>query len=518
MKIKKTTLVLLLSLIFSNVFSQGKDETIIQFNYTNKLAYSENFTGAIRMYKQMISFDPQNPVFYYKLGFAYLNTINKADSAVINLKKSNLLYSDKYRAEVSIWDIKFYLARAYRLNKNIDSSLMILEKLRQDSHNKQFIENINNELLITRQSIDNLFTIEDLDSVVNSIFSEHSPVYSAKNNILIFTSRKYNSNSQKLDDGQYDEDIYYSDWKNGAWSSPKLMKQFSTRNNEATMSIINQGDFLLIYKDEQNGSIFSSEFKNGKWTIPKMLPKPINSKFRETHASMTPDGKQIIFTSDRPGGYGGLDIWTSFLQDDGSWSKPVNLGDAINTPEDEESPNLSDDGDMLYFSSNGRKGYGGFDIFKSQRTDFNTWTIAQNLKYPINSVGDDIFFTQIANTEKAFYSSYRYGSKGNADIFIVYLDSAEAKIKTINYGYIFDKDKKPITSANIEIINHKTGELSIYKPSDSGKFIFITKAKITYTLKIILKNTIIYSETFSTSDTVPEKKYYKEIIIPDNNF
>ncbi|MEA3451700.1 MAG: tetratricopeptide repeat protein, partial [Bacteroidota bacterium] len=155
MNIKKIAIILFFTLLLSNVFSQENDETIIQFNYTNKLAYSENFTGAIRMYKQMISFNPQNPVFYYKLGFAYLNTINKADSAVINFKISNKLYTDKYRAEVSIWDIKFYLARAYRLNKNIDSSLMILENLRIDSHNKQFIENINNELIITRKSIDN---------------------------------------------------------------------------------------------------------------------------------------------------------------------------------------------------------------------------------------------------------------------------------------------------------------------------------------------------------------------------
>ncbi len=514
MKIKIVFFLNLFFILAIKIFSQVGDESQLQYNYTDKLAYTEDFSGAIKMYKQMIFFDSKNPVFYYKLGFAYLNTLDRADSAIINLKKARDLYTKKYRSELSIWDIRFYLARAYRLNKNIDSSLMILENLRDQSHNAQFIKNINNEIAVTQQSITNLFTVDDLDSVINSNYTEHSPVYSKKNNMLIFTSRKYHKNSQKYPDGQYDEDIYYSDWVNNSWSSPKLMKQFSTPHNEATASILDQGDYLLIYKDDGNGNIYSSELKNGKWTKPKKLPRPINSKFRETHASMTSDRKQIFFTSDRPGGMGGLDIWTSTRQANGKWSKPRNLGDAINTPRDEESPNISGDGQVLYFSSNGRKGFGGFDIFKSHRTEFNTWTIAKNLGYPINSVGDDIFFSQIANTDKAFYSSYRYGSKGNADIFIVYLDSTKKPAKTINYGFILDSLENPVDSIDIEIINNKTGIKAMAKPTLNGKFIFITESKTTYTLKILLKNKIIYVDSFTTSDTVPKISFYKKIIIP----
>lgn len=495
------------------LYSQSDDDTLL-YNYTDKLAYTEDFSGAIIMYNQMISFDIKNPVFYYKLGFAYLNTIDKADSAIYNLKKAKKLYTKNYRSEVSPFEIDFYLARAYRLNKDIDSSLMILENLRNESRNKQFITSINNELDITRESITNLFTIDDLDSVINSNYSEHSPVYSERNNILIFTSRKYNTNSQKFDDGQYDEDIYYSDWKNGTWSSPKLMTQFSTPNNEATASIQSQGDFLLLYKDDENGNIYSSEFAKGNWTQPIALPRPINSRYRETHASMTSDKKQIFFTSDRPGGYGGIDIWTSFLDKDGNWGKPINLGDAINTPLDEESPNISSDDQTLFFSSNGRQGYGGFDIFKSKRTEFNTWTIAQNLEYPINSVGDDIFFTQIANTDKAFYSSYRYGGKGNADIFVVYLDTNSIKKSTINYGFILDSLERPLEDINVEVINHQTAKKSISRPSASGKFIFITESKTTYTLKVLLKNEIVFVDSFTTSDTLADINFYKKIIIP----
>jgi hypothetical protein len=461
----------------------------------------------------MINFDPKNPVFYYKLGYSYLNTINKTDSAIINLKKAKKFYSDKYRAEVSKFDIEFYLARAYRIHKDIDSSIIILENLRKQTLDTNIINIINQEIDVTRKYVTNLFTIDDLDSVINSNYSEHSPLYSPKDNILMFTSRRYNKNSTKYPDGQYDEDIYYSKWKNNKWSKPKLMSVFDTPFNDATASIIPQNGIILLYKDDENGSIYISRREGNTWGAPKKMPRPINSRYRETHASMTNDGKQIFFTSNRPGGLGGLDIWTSRLQDDGKWSKPVNLGDAINTAKDEESPNISGDGKVLYFSSEGRGGFGGFDIFKSTRTQFNTWTIAKNLGYPINSVGDDIFFTPIANTDKAFYSSYRYGSKGNSDIFLVYLDSAGVKKKTINYGFVLDSTENPLDSVVIEIIDHSSGEMAIARPAENGKFIFITVADTTYTIKIFRKEKIVFVDNFTTSDTVPKLNFYKRIIL-----
>ena len=278
MNSKKTLLLIIfLSPIF--LFSQNNDgRSQIQYNVTTDLVYSEDFSGAIRMYKQMISFDPKNPVFYYKLGFAYLNTYEKQDSALIFLRKADKLYSSKYRADVSPSEIKFYLARSYRLNGKTDSSIIILENLRAEIYNEQFLINVNKELLKTRQQINYFFTINDLDSVINSSFTEHSPVYSNADNILFFTSRRQNPNSTKYDDGQYDEDIYFSEIVNGKWSSPKLMTIFSGPGNDATASIAVNGQNLLIYKDENNGSIFHSQFVLGRWTTPQKLPKPI--KFR----------------------------------------------------------------------------------------------------------------------------------------------------------------------------------------------------------------------------------------------
>jgi tetratricopeptide (TPR) repeat protein len=489
----------------------------IQYNVTENLVYTEDFSGAIKMYKQMISFDPKNPAFYYKLGFSYLNTFGKQDSALIFLQKADKLYSSKYRADVSPTEIKFYLARAYRLNDNIDSSIILLESLRLEVHNEQFLSSVNAELQKTRNQLNSLFTVTDLDSVINSSYSDHSPVYSNMENILIFTSRRKNPNSTKYDDGQYDEDIYYSEIIEGKWSSPKLMTNFSGPDNEATASIATDGKNLLIYKDEDDGSIYLSKFINGNWSVPEKMPKPINTRHRETHASLTEDGTTMFFTSDRLGGYGGLDIWMSIKLGANEWSKPINLGESVNSKGDEESPNISDDGKTLYFSSNGRiNSFGGFDIYKSEKTEFNTWGIAENLGYPINSIGDDIFFTPINSTEKAFYTSYRYGSHGNADIFVVYLDSTDINKQTVNFGFVYDENDEPVNNVEIYITNTKTQEKKIARPAKSGKFIFVTEANNTYALEVNLNDTIVFSDTFSFPDSVPRKKFYKKIIVNSN--
>lgn len=501
-----------------SLFAQTTDgQYQIQYNITDDLVYTEDFSGAINMYKQMISFDDKNPSFHYKLGFAYLNTFGKQDSAIAHFRLADKLYTPKYRADVNPFEIKFYLARAYRMTENIDSCIIILENLRNEVFNEQLLTSINNELEKAHHNISNFITITDLDSVINSKYSDHSPVYSDVDNILIYTSRRKNPNSTKYDDGQYDEDIYYSEITNGKWSSPKLMSDFSGPDNEATASIGVNGSDLLIYKDGNDGSIYHSKLVAGNWTTPQKLPKPINTRHRETHASITNDGKMIFFTSDRPGGYGGLDIWASVKLGENEWSKPVNLGKGVNSKGDEESPNISEDGKTLYFSSNGREnGYGGFDIYKSEKTEFKTWGIAKNLGYPINSIGDDIFFTPINSTEKAFYSSYRYGSQGAADIFVVYLDSAQVQYKTINFGYVYNENDEPLTDVEIYITNTKNNEKKISKPTDLGKFIFITEANNSYFLDVNYNKKTVFSETFVLPDTVPDKKFYKKIIVNTN--
>jgi hypothetical protein len=140
------------------------------------------------------------------------------------------------------------------------------------------------------------------------------------------------------------------------------------------------------------------------WSKAVPLGSAVNSGADETHASFSADGKVLFFTSARRGGYGGLDIYRSDRLDAGEWGEAVNLGPVINTESDEETPFLSDDGRQLFFSSKGHFNMGGFDIFFSRLSKEGYWKDPINIGYPINNTTDDLFFYPIGDGSQAYYS------------------------------------------------------------------------------------------------------------------
>jgi len=516
MKVLKLIIFIIFSIFYTNIAKAQIDSSEVIRIYSKKLAFSEDFSGAIIMYKNLLDLYPDNPVMYFKLGYAYLNTMGKTDSAIYFFKKSNQLYEDKYYSEINPVEIKFYLARAYAFNKQYDSSLVILEKMRMNYDNPFLIKILSEEINSIKQTYTNIKKVYKLDSIINTSYTEHSPVYIPELKEMIFTSRRPHAKGTILDDSQYDEEILYSVWQNNHWTEPKPIDLINSEYNDAISSVIPGSYNLLLYKDDNDGDIYQSYYLKGKWTTPKPLPSPINSRHRETSASITKDGKQIFFTSDRPGGYGGLDIWTSRKISDGSWSKPENLGDAVNTKGNEEGVFISADGNTIYFSSDGMKGFGGYDIYVSYKNQFGTWAKAINLGYPINSVGDDIFFTPDDNNTTAYFSSYRYGSKG-ADIFVVLLRKFKHSSPIINYGFLLDENKKPVTSnIKIEIKDGSNNLVAISRPNKKGKFVFLTYPVSQYHIIIYRESKVVFEESFVSKNYDNQVVFYKNIQINSN--
>lgn len=513
MKFLRILIIFFFSLFFIEKNYAQIDSTELIGIYSKKLAFNEDFSRAIVMYKNLLAMYPESPTMNFKLGYSYLNTQGKADSAILFLKKASELYSQKYKSEVNPVEIKFYLARAYSLNKEYDSSLMILEKMRLNSHNPFLIKILSDEIENVKKNYKGLKKVYSLDSVINTSFTEHSPIYVPDLKMLIYTSRRPHTNGTVMDDGQYDEDVLYSMWQNNRWTNPKPIEQINTEFNDATSALISGSHTLLLYKDVRNGDIYETKFINGKWTEPSPLPYPINTRFRETSASITKDGKQIFFSSNRKGGIGGMDIWTSTLLDNGKWSKPKNMGDAINTKGDEDGVYISPDGNTLYFSSNGRGGFGGFDIFVCNKNEFGTWTKPRNLGYPINSAGDDVFFTPDEDSTTAYFTSYRYGSKG-ADIFVVLLEDKSNNRPIINYGFIVDQTDRPLSKdIKIEIRDLTDSLLAISHPNNSGKFIFLTYPFKKYKIRVLKDSQLCYQDTLIGEQSEDEIKFYKKIKI-----
>ncbi|MEX2235124.1 MAG: OmpA family protein, partial [Cyclobacteriaceae bacterium] len=282
--------------------------------------------------------------------------------------------------------------------------------------------------------------------------------------------------------------------KNGVgWSATeKISYNINVKSNEAAMSISDDGETLFLYYEDGSGDIYTSNLAGGEWTRPVPLNRFINHpQYRESAACVSADEKRLYFSSNRPGGKGGFDIYVSEMGSNGQWGRPANLGSTINTRLDEDSPFLHSDGVTLYFSSNGHPTLGQKDIFKSTLQN-SKWTLPENLGYPINASGSDGYFVLSEDKRTGYFSSQRGTVAGNTDIYAVTFSVADkvftresattnistssapendSKIVTVLKGRVIDVvDSKPM-EATISLVDNKDKTIvSKMSTGPSGNF------------------------------------------------
>jgi outer membrane protein OmpA-like peptidoglycan-associated protein len=289
------------------------------------------------------------------------------------------------------------------------------------------------------------FSIVNIGSEINSEFDDYGPVLSENGNEIVFTTRRRdgNTNENVADDNKPYEDVFTATRPGGAWSRAKnIGPVINTKFNNSNLSMSPDGNTLFLYNDDGNGDIyFSLRSRDGLWGVPEPLPGLINSTYKESSISITKDGNKLYFASERPGGYGGSDIYVCTRDSKGEWTRVKNLGTTINTGYDEDGPFIDYDGKTLYFSSKGRKGMGGFDIFKSTLLDpeRNEWSEPENLGYPINTPDNDIYFVSTPDGKKAYYSSTREDGFGYDDIYVITVSDEPKKAPVVAA-----KDLEPI--------------------------------------------------------------------------
>lgn len=467
----------------------GQESKYEKFALANDYVEDGNFHKALSLYQDLLNDDPNNANLNFKAGYCYLNTATEKVKAIPYLEFASKNISDDHKPDnlketSAPLETLFYLGKAYHVNYRFDDAestfIDLKAKLGKDAID--FIAEIDHELSacqVARRLIRNPIEmyVTNLGSKINSTYAEHSPVISGDESILIYTSkRKDNTGGKIMDDGQYFEDIYISSFDGKKYTpAQKISDNINTDSHEASIGLSFDGSKLFIYKDDGNdGNIYISNRKGAEWQIPEKLPEPINSKYRETHASMSFDQNEIFFTSDRKGGYGGLDIYRVRKLPNGRWSKAQNLGPNINTPFNEEGPYLHPDGTSLFFSSQGHSNMGGFDIFVSYVDENSKWSVPENIGYPINTPDDDVYYMPSVDGRRAYYASYANNSIGDYDVFKIDLAETHVRNQTVIAGIAKSGTGILLNDAIITISNDDDDIVGIYTPDpESKKFLFI---------------------------------------------
>jgi outer membrane protein OmpA-like peptidoglycan-associated protein/tetratricopeptide (TPR) repeat protein len=481
---------------------------------------SENFNNAIRFYRQFLMQMPDDPELNFKMGFSLLNTSDGKEESIEYFEKATKLYRKKEgKNSVRYIESSFYLARAYRSAYRFKEALDMFEKLRKQINNRRIKKEIDKEIKLCENGIDLTqeeinVKLTNLGKKINSKYSDHSPVVSADESVIIFTSRRPNESGGESDmDGRYDEDIFISHKQDSAWTKPEgISKNINSPDHEASIGLSVDGQKLFIYKPEDEGSIYLSDLEGLEWGILQKLGPNINTRYRETHASLSADGRYLYFTSDRPGGLGGMDIYVSEMLPNGTWGPAKNPGDAINTELDEESPYIHPDGKTLYFSSEGHKNLGGFDVFKAEKNQFGTFSKAQNLGYPVNTVQDDVFYLPTADGKRAYYASKRKGGLGDNDLYMVTDKSAEGSDISVMVGYVYTECTEGLPQTDITLTNNETGQEWYYAPnSNSGKFVFVVNRGESYSFEVKADEQTVFTDQIRVPEGADYQQEYKSI-------
>lgn len=505
--------------IFSKIYQDGKDESLT----ISKGGYTQVIPVYLKFYKQ----DQTNNNLAFKLGVCYLSSRKERASAISYFAKATTSVTDNYdgnsykEKNAPLIAYKF-LGDAYHLDYQFDKAIdaynkYIMVMIDKKSTDKELLAATNRKIemcKVGKSLVANpvKLKIQNLGGNINSMYGDYSIVLSADQNTMFFTSRRPETTGiQKDSDGNFMEDIYMSTKTKTGWEkATNIGTKINTEWHEATIGISPDGQTILIYKDDAgDGNIYSTSLNGDEWSTPVKLNDNINSKYWEPSAFISADGNTIYFTSNKPDGYGGRDLYSSKKTPDGEWGKSINMGPNINTPYDEDSPFIHPDGITLSFSSNGHRTMGGFDIFTSLLSNEGTWSEPVNIGFPINTTYDDIFYVVSPNSRNAYFSSFREGGLGEKDNYMATFADRKETPLTLLQGIVTDESGSPAKNVEITVTDNETGEVvGIYHTnSKTGQFLFILTPGKNYNVTYEADKHLFYSENLE----IPKKSSYYEL-------
>ena len=534
---KKLSVLFLFIIISSLVLGQGKNTYRWHMSEGKLLFLEETWIQALKQFVKAYEIDSTNSNINYLIGCCYLKHPTAKHLSIKYLEKSILDIDQKYNDEDPMEKSAptmayFYLAQAYHLCYRFDDALKMYEKYLSYINPKKYKAEINlvdYYKQMTFTAIDKVakpYPVEiiNLGDSVNSEGQEFAPLLSTDERMLLFTyagNRTTGSNENyKTINDEYFEDIFVSYMKDDStWTQSKgISNNINTNFHDGTVAISSDGQMLIIYRDEKgDGNLLFSNWNGQDWSIPEKFGPEINSSKWETSACLSPDGNTLYFVSNREGGLGGKDIYRSRKINE-KWSVAENLGPKINTPYDEESPWLHPNGKDFFFSSQGHRSMGGFDVFLCNVDSAGQFGELKSLPYPINTTDDDDFYIVSLDGKRAYYSSSHEDLKGfgEQDIYMVKLGNLLERDKhLVLFSGKFASDSLP-DGISIQIIDMETGKLAgVYLPQKNGNFSVILEPNKKYIFSYRFKDKEFLREEVPADDELSYDKIHREIPLHD---
>ncbi|RYM35936.1 hypothetical protein ERX46_02780 [Brumimicrobium glaciale] len=394
--------------------------------------------------------------------------------------------------------------------------------------------------------------IDNMGKEINSEYPEYGMVLTANASEIFFTSRRPNTTGGFRDEfiDAYFEDVYSSNsfTKKGWTSAVNIGSPINTERHDAAVAMNPDGSKMIVYIDDKgDGNLYESVRKGNLWSKPKKFDNAICSPYHEASAWYSPDGKQLYFVSERPlekrGDPKDRDIYiASWNEEKEEWGNVERLPETINSIYNEDGIFVHPDGKTIYFSSKGHNSMGGYDVFKVVKQEDGTWTKPENLGYPINTPDDDVFFVVAANGRDAYMTSFREDGFGDKDLYKVTLLGAkknpilsgedmllanatvairavqiEPKIEVsgsqlmILKGIVRDDETKKPLLASIELVDNETNQViaEFTSDSESGRYLVSLPGGKNYGIAVKAKDYLFHSENFD----VKQDASYKEVEI-----
>lgn len=486
---------LMLVLLQCTVYGQSKG-TMVE----NAQAFfdAKDYAKAYDAYDKLNDKYPKDIDFKFKLGLCCLNYVEKKARAVEVF--------EGLKTEIKEPSAAFYLGKAYHMNYKFDKAIKELEEFKLANKNSSkdekamgaeadiLIRNCNAAKNLIEGKI--VAKFKNL-STVNTEEDEYGPAITTDEGVMVFTYKGKKSvggkvNSQLQPDeveGEYHEDVYVTVMgPDSTWGVPQSVAEINTNGHDAAISISPDGRYIFMFQSSEtnNGDIYMSVLTGTTFSKPEPLNENVNSQAWEGSCSISADGQVLYFSSERPGGKGGRDIWAS-VKINGDWGPAINLGPKINTEFDDDAPFIHPDGITLFFSSKGHNSIGGYDIMFSYFRE-DSWTEPKSMGMPLNTTEDDLYYVINSKGDKGYFSSNRpagEGGKGGEDIYTVQPGIlGDRPIVAVLKGIVYGNDK-PI-EAMIEVTKNKDGKLigPYYSNNVTGKYLLAISPGSTYRIKI----------------------------------